>query len=124
MGMKEIFIRTDEENIQHKQLVDRNRRRRELLKQKQQEKLVVIPQVKNKLQLFSNLVFNFFFNSLFYRIMHSYVNQIGVICQILFQLMIHIVLKHMFNNVQQCLIMKQDPIHMKLCLLNLIRHYQ
>jgi hypothetical protein len=60
MGMKEIFIRTDEENIQHKQLVDRNRRRRELLKQKQQEKLLVIPQVKNELRLFSNLVFNLF----------------------------------------------------------------
>jgi hypothetical protein len=115
MGMKEIFIRTDEENIQHKQLVDRNRQRRELLKQKQQEKLLVIPQVKINFDYFLILSLIFFY-SLFYRIMHSYVNQIGVICQILFQLMIHIVLKHMFNNVQRCFLMKQDHIHMKLCL--------
>jgi hypothetical protein len=49
MGMKEELIRTDEENLRHKQLVDKNRRRRELLKQKQQEKLLAIPQVKIKI---------------------------------------------------------------------------
>ena len=45
MGMRKELIRTDEENIRHKQLVDMNRRRRELLRQKQQEKQLSIPQV-------------------------------------------------------------------------------
>lgn len=47
-GMKEELVRTDEENERHKQLVDTNRRRRELFKEKQQHKLLAIPQVKNK----------------------------------------------------------------------------
>ncbi|CAF4356994.1 unnamed protein product, partial [Adineta steineri] len=33
MGMKEELVRTDEENERHKQLVDLNRKRRDLLKQ-------------------------------------------------------------------------------------------
>jgi uncharacterized protein YktA (UPF0223 family) len=45
MGMKEELVRTDEENVRHKQLVDTNRRRRELLRQKQQEKQLLLPQV-------------------------------------------------------------------------------
>ncbi|CAF1388192.1 unnamed protein product [Rotaria sordida] len=44
MGMKEELIRTDEENIRHKQLVDMNRRKREFLKQKQQNKQLSISQ--------------------------------------------------------------------------------
>jgi hypothetical protein len=42
--MKEDLIRTNEENERHKQLVTINRKRRELLKQKQQSRLT-IPQV-------------------------------------------------------------------------------
>jgi hypothetical protein len=42
--MKEDLIRTNEENERHKQLVTINRKRRELLKQKQQSQLT-IPQV-------------------------------------------------------------------------------
>jgi len=50
--MKEELVRTDEENIRHKQLVNTNRQRRVLLKQKQQEKLLSIPQVNIKLNYF------------------------------------------------------------------------
>lgn len=45
MGMKEDLVRTHEENIRHKELVDNNRRRRELFKQKQQNKILAIPVV-------------------------------------------------------------------------------
>ncbi len=49
MGMKEELVRTDEENIRHKELVNINKQRRELFKQKQQEKLLSIPQVNIKI---------------------------------------------------------------------------
>jgi hypothetical protein len=35
VGMREELVRTDEENVRHKQLVDLNRQRRETFKQKQ-----------------------------------------------------------------------------------------
>ncbi|CAF3122118.1 unnamed protein product [Rotaria sp. Silwood2] len=44
MGMKEELVRTEEENVRHKQLVDMNRRKREFLKQKQQDKQLSISQ--------------------------------------------------------------------------------
>jgi hypothetical protein len=50
--MKEGLIRTDEENERHKQLVDTNRKRRELLKQ-QQESQLPFPQVLNH---FKNII--------------------------------------------------------------------
>lgn len=43
--MKEELVRTDEENERHKQLVKTNRKRRELLKQQQQENHLSIFQV-------------------------------------------------------------------------------
>ena len=46
VGMKEDLVRTDEENERYKQLVDMNRRRRDLLNQQlQQIKQLSIPQV-------------------------------------------------------------------------------
>ncbi len=46
VGMKEDLVRTDEENEKYKQLVDMNRRRRDLLNQQlQQIKQLLIPQV-------------------------------------------------------------------------------
>ncbi len=46
VGMKEELVRTDEENERYRQLVDMNRRRRDLLKrQLQQLKRSSIPQV-------------------------------------------------------------------------------
>ncbi|CAF3742226.1 unnamed protein product [Rotaria sp. Silwood1] len=44
MGMKEELVRTDEQNIRHKQLVYMNRQKREFLKQKQQDKQLSISQ--------------------------------------------------------------------------------
>ena len=43
--MREELVRTDEENVRHKQLVSNNRRRRELLRQKQKERQLSMPQV-------------------------------------------------------------------------------
>jgi hypothetical protein len=48
VGMKEELVRTDEENERHKQLVNTNRKRREMLKlqqQQQEENQLSIPQV-------------------------------------------------------------------------------
>ena len=45
MGMKEELVRTEEENIRHKQLVEMNKRKREFLKQKKQEQKISIIQV-------------------------------------------------------------------------------
>ncbi|CAF3303758.1 unnamed protein product, partial [Rotaria sp. Silwood2] len=45
VAMKEDLIRTDEENRQHKQLVDSNRIQRTLIKQRQQKKQSSIVQV-------------------------------------------------------------------------------
>lgn len=45
MGMKEELVRTEEENNRHKQLVEMNRRKREFLKHKKQEKSVSVIQV-------------------------------------------------------------------------------
>ncbi|UJR21642.1 hypothetical protein I4U23_024719 [Adineta vaga] len=54
MGMKEELVRTNEENIRHKQLVDNNRRRRQLFRKKQQQKQLSIPQfITNKNVLIS-----------------------------------------------------------------------
>jgi hypothetical protein len=44
--MKEELVRTEEENVRHKQLVDRNRKRREALQQQQEDNLALIPQVE------------------------------------------------------------------------------
>jgi hypothetical protein len=45
VGMKADLVRTNEENRRHKELVDMNRLRRKLLRQKQEEKQLLIPQV-------------------------------------------------------------------------------
>ncbi len=46
MGMKEELVRTDEENQRHRQLININRRRRELIEQQLLEiKQLSIPQV-------------------------------------------------------------------------------
>ena len=47
MGMKEDLIRSEEENQRHKELVDTNRKRRELLKQHEDTQLVPV-QVFNR----------------------------------------------------------------------------
>jgi hypothetical protein len=46
--MKADLVRTNEENRRHKELVDMNRLRRKLLRQKQEEKQLLIPQVLKK----------------------------------------------------------------------------
>ncbi|CAF1304326.1 unnamed protein product [Adineta ricciae] len=44
MGMKEELIRTEEENIRHRKLVDSNRQRREIFREKQQIRQSSLPQ--------------------------------------------------------------------------------
>jgi hypothetical protein len=61
MGMKEKLVRTDEENIRHKQLVNINRQKKVLLKQKEHEKLLSIPPVNIKINYFLILNYPFFF---------------------------------------------------------------
>ncbi len=58
VGMKEELVRTEEENERHKQLVNTNRKRRELLKQQhQQESQLLIPQVLNDfITVFRNII--------------------------------------------------------------------
>lgn len=45
--MKEDLIRSEEENQRHKELVDTNRKRRELLRQEEETQLVLV-QVLNR----------------------------------------------------------------------------
>jgi len=59
--MKEELVRTDEENIRHKQLVNINRQKRLLLKQKEHEKLLLIPPVNIKMNYFLILTIRIFF---------------------------------------------------------------
>ena len=48
MGMKEDLIRSEEENQRHKELVDVNRKRRELLRQHEDENQLILVQVFNR----------------------------------------------------------------------------
>ena len=59
VGMKEDLVRTDEENERYKQLVDMNRRRRDLLNQQlQQIKQLSLPQVC--MNIYGRIVFCMF----------------------------------------------------------------
>ena len=67
IGMKEELVRTEEENLRHRQLVDFNRKRRQTMKEQQEENLLLIPSVSSFKRTIQAMIVRFVFPFFLYK---------------------------------------------------------